>query len=340
MTDLLPLRAVARDAEADGIRITDFLSEDADLICPYFHQRFVLPDGRRFICAAQVGEAVRGLLVDPDAGSGRYLTREGASIHTSDLSLDGRMLFFGRADGIWQVDVETGREDLLAAYPSDGGYQCSRSLHRNCDGTLIAFGSNRDHPSGVKEGRVWVLEIATGQVWPMIERPFCIGHVQWSTSDPGLLMYCHETGGSAPQRMWLARTDGRHPGALFHDPGHPWVTHESFCRSGEWVVFIRHPEGIGMIRPDNTDLQLIDAPGAWHAHASTDASRIIYDTHGGEVRLVRRLRGDDIRIARDQLAGGGPHLHPCIAADDRTVIWTSSHRGRPCPSVADLGAVM
>ncbi|MBT3379280.1 MAG: hypothetical protein HN742_03655 [Lentisphaerae bacterium] len=322
--------------------IPDSLGQDAiteysglsGLVCPYFHQRFITADQRFLICEgrfADRGDVVRIDLVEHTAVR---LTDAGARVHVGDLAPDGRRFFFMRGGNIHWVDIFSGDEECFAEAPSAGAYQPMSCLHFSADGTSIVTGGNREHASGVKEGRVWAVDAVSGAAEPIVDRPFQIGHVQCSTVDPDLVMYCHETGGASPQRMWLARRDGVHPGALFDTPGHPWVTHETFTGDGLWIVFVRNPEGIGMTRPDGSELRTFEIPHAWHTGPSRTGDRILFDVHGGDVGILDVATGEARVFARKQHGGSKAHPHPCFAPDDRTAVWTST--AGKCPTVCIL----
>ena len=340
MFEPVPLDVRKRSSLVPGLEITEYSSSATDLTCPYFHQRFFLDGSRGFVCEGVFDGQKKAVLVDRQDAAAWRITQGGANVHTADLAPDGRCLYYTRDQELWCVDVTSGAETRLRELPTEDGYTCLRCVHRNVDGSLIAVAANREHASGVTEGRVWVIPTDGGPARPVIDRPFQIGHVQFSTTDPTLLMYCHETGGASPQRMWLARVDGGHPGPLFDNPGHPWVTHETFTRSGEWVVFVRHPDGMGMIRPDNTDFRALPAPRAWHPGPTSDARAIIHDTHNGEIRLFLTAESRLVMLSEGELAPGGPHPHPCFAPDDRTAIWTSSAAGKACPCLMDLSGLV
>ncbi len=341
MLSPVAVKRSTRPSQVPGIDIVEFASEETGLVCPYFHQRFFTPDMTYFACAGEFGNKTEVVRVEVGTGNAVRLTEGGAHVHTGDLAPDGRTFYFTRdRQTLWSVDLLTGVETARYELPREDGYECTASVHLNADGSLIAVAGNREHASGVKTGRIWTIATADGTIRPVIERPFQFGHVQFSTTDPTLIMYCHETGGASPQRMWLARTTGEHPGALFTDPGHPWVTHETFTRDGKWVVFVRHPEGMGMIRPDRTGAREIDAPGAWHPGPTPDASAIVYDRHDGQLRLRRLDDGADTQISPTELGSGGPHIHPCFAPDGHTAVWTSSASGRPHPALADLSPML
>ena len=321
MLQPIEVRRCTQRGATPGLVVTQY-SAGVGLVCPYFHQRFITPDQRYLICEGRFGERSDVVRIDLVTAEALRLTNAGAAVHVGDLAPDGRRFFFVRERAVWWVDIVTGEEKRLTASPSADGYEPMSCLHFSAGGRRLAMGGNRKHASGVLEGRVWAVDAGTGEPEPVVDRPFRIGHVQFSTADPELVMYCHETGGASPQRIWLARTDGVHPGAVFPDPGHPWVTHETFTGDGQWIVFIRNPEGIGMIHGDGTGFRAFGVPGAWHAGPSHSGDRVLYDTPGGDIGLLRTDTGATTMLARGQHEGGKAHPHPRFAPDDHTAVWT------------------
>jgi oligogalacturonide lyase len=256
-----------------------------------------------------------------------------------DLNPARDRFFFVRGREVRAVDLCTGKEERIAeVVPADGAVIMG-SVHFSADGSHLALAGNRVHASGVKLGRVYALRLETGQLETVVERPFQIGHVQCSPTDPDLLMYCHETGGASPQRIWLARVTDGATWPLYPEPGHPWITHETFSGDGKQIVFIRNPEGLGMILPDNRDFRGFSLPRAWHPGPNRDASLVAFDSHDGYVGVwSARSRVAQLLAARE-IAPGGPHPHPCFLPDNRSVVWTSSGQGRPHPAIARLAGV-
>jgi len=163
-----------RPSLVSGLEITDFASPDTELICPYFHQRFFAADSRSFICQGTFDGAHEAVLVRMEEAKAWRLTDGGANVHTADLAPDPRTLYFTRDQALWSVDVETGAEARLRDLPAEDGYTCLRCVHRNADGSLIAAAANREHASGVREGRVWAIPIAGGPARAIVDRPFQI----------------------------------------------------------------------------------------------------------------------------------------------------------------------
>ena len=332
----LTIECEIQESEIPGVRIHYFSSQETPLICPYFHQRYIAHDGTWFLCEGRKNDQSQLVRVDQEEGKGYFLTEKGAAAQIGDLGPKGSIYHFVRDKEIVGLDVLSGEECVRWPLPKEEGYGLSRLIHINADETLIAVSGNRKVDEEKKAGKIWTVSTKTGESRGVIEQDFQIGHVQCSTLDPKLIMYCHETGGAAPQRMWRARTTGRHPGPLFDGPGHPWVTHESFCENGKWVTFIRHPEGMGMIRPNNKNFIPIEAPGAWHCAGNEDASLVVFDTHNGSICLWERKTGKIEPITTGQFHGGKVHCHPRFFPDGKSVIWTSTRNGSPHAAVARL----
>lgn len=324
----------SRPSRMPGVEIEDYLSPETDLVCPYFHQRFVTPDLRFLVCEGTFGGVKEVVRLDLVSGEAVRLTDGGAIVHVGDLNPAGDRFFFLRGSWVWSVELATGSEERIAeAVPADGSAMLG-FVHFAADGSFLAMGGNRTHASGVKLGRVYALRLDTGRLDTLVERPFQIGHVQCSPADPDLVMYCHETGGASPQRIWLVRPSEGVSWPLYPDPGHPWITHETFTRDGKQVVFIRNPEGMALVQPDNRDFLPIALPRAWHPGPNQDGSLVVFDSHDGYVGLWSAATGRTNLLAPGELAAGGPHLHPCFLPDNRTLAWTASGNGRPHPAIA------
>ena len=330
----VPIERQTRASKMPGVEIEDYLSSETDLVCPYFHQRFVTPDQRFLICEGTFDGVKEAVRLDLEAGEAVRLTEGGAVVHVGDLNPAGDSFFFVRGQEVWSVAVATGVQSRVAQVKPTDGAAVLGFVHFAADGSFLAMGGNRTHASGVKLGRVYALCPDTGQLTTLVERPFQIGHVQCSTTDPDLIMYCHETGGASPQRMWLMRLSEGVSRPLFPLPGHPWVTHETFTGDGQRIVFIRNPEGMAVIRPDNSELTEIDLPRAWHPGPNRDGSLVVFDSHDGYVGLWSAATGRAHLLVTEELGPGAPHLHPCFLPDDRTVVWTASGNGRPHPAIA------
>jgi len=66
------------------------------------------------------------------------------------------------------------------------------------------------------------MDLRTGAVATVVDVPFQMGHIQANAYVPGEILYCHETGGDAPQRMWITRSDGTGNRPLYKETPDEW----------------------------------------------------------------------------------------------------------------------
>lgn len=85
-------------------------------------------------------------------------------------------------------------------------------------------------------GGIRAIDLTTGAVRTVVQTSFRMGHVQANPFVPGEILYCHETGGDAPQRMWVVKSDGTGNRPLFREGPTDWVTHEQFA-DADHVIF-------------------------------------------------------------------------------------------------------
>jgi oligogalacturonide lyase len=77
------------------------------------------------------------------------------------------------------------------------------------------------------------MNIKTGEVKHVIAVPFQVGHIQTNPWVEGEIIFCWETGGKAPQRIWTVRSDGTGLRPVFPEDERDWVTHEAVIGKDE-----------------------------------------------------------------------------------------------------------
>lgn len=210
-------------------------------------------------------------------------------------------------------------------------------------------------PAGLRS-----LNLKTGELKVVLDTPFLMGHVQANPFKPGEILYCHETGGDAKQRMWITNADGSNNRPLFVEEPLDWVTHETFVGPDE-VMFnlIGHqsrlrvrPTGIALINTKTQAVELLsqvterqeqdkndlgpNAAGAdsyggfWHCNGSFDGKWAIGDTFTGNLWLIRRSSGERTLLSTDHKMKPD-HSHPTFSDDSTRVLiqsgrWTDGQR--------------
>jgi oligogalacturonide lyase len=188
-------------------------------------------------------------------------------------------------------------------------------------------------PAGIRS-----MNLATGELKVVIDTPFNMGHVQTNPWVPGEIVYCHETGGDAPQRMWAVMADGSNNRPLYVENPGDWITHEAVITKDE-VVFnmighqprLRlHPTGIAVINLRNNQMkiwgQVEDSPpggrstgGYWHSNGSADGRWLVGDTFAGNVWLIDRRNGAQTLLTTGHRMQPD-HAHPTFSADSKRIL--------------------
>jgi oligogalacturonide lyase len=160
-------------------------------------------------------------------------------------------------------------------------------------------------------------------------------------------MYCHETGGDAPQRLWIVNADGTGNRPVFPEHDDDWVTHEQFADAdhvifnlmGHTAKLRQRPTGIMVVNLRDGSVENLGQPdsyynssqpsvysdpnipagkenrgGFWHNAVTYDRRYAAGDDFDGNVHLIDRRSG-----GRTLLSTGHrmrpDHAHPSFSAD-------------------------
>ena len=202
-------------------------------------------------------------------------------------------------------------------------------------------------------GGLRAIDLATGKVRTVVTTPFRIGHVQANPFVPGEILYIHETGGDAPQRMWIVKADGTGNRPVYKEGPTDWVTHEQFA-DADHVIFnmmghkrelrqrptgimtvslrdgtVYHLDEIPVDQFKRTELRNFPDPnipqdqtstgGYWHNAVTYDGRFAAGDDFDGNVWLIDRRNGK-----RTLLTSGHrmrpDHAHPSFSPDGTRIL--------------------
>lgn len=235
-----------------------------------------------------------------------------------------------------------GYDTLIATLPE--GFILAGGFTIDADGKTAYFGFDQHEapprPQGQPvpqvPGGLLALDLVTGQSRVLIRTDFRVGHIQANPFKPGEILYCNETGGDAPQRMWIAEASGE-THAVYPEGPDDWVTHEQFADAdhvifnlmGHTTKLRQRPSGImvvslrdGTVEPLGQVAAKDEVPGAfykgtnsfWHNGVTYDGRFAAGDDFDGNVWLIDRRSG-----ARTLLTTGHvmkpDHAHPSFSAD-------------------------
>lgn len=276
---------------------------------------------------------------------------------TENFTVDDRFFFFykqvpgckGRGE-LYKAEVETGEIAFVAGREY---YGFAMDRHENygvlakehiifrydCDteemievGALPPGGRLTGHLTTSSSGMIFCgyqlknciyalvsLDPKTGKSDILYQSDYNLGHTQVCPTDDNLILFVHETGGDALQRMWLFDVaDGRAYPYYVEREG-DWITHEVWSADGEAVVFMKLPRYLMIGSKDGhnfkvvTEIEQILHPGISYDGKWFCADRIGYwDLESPN--LIYLINGETgkhhVVASTDTPKTGADHLHP------------------------------
>lgn len=186
-------------------------------------------------------------------------------------------------------------------------------------------------PSGIR-----AIDLTTGKISTVVDVPFTMGHVQANPFLSGEILYCQETGGDAPQRMWITSADGSDNRPLFEESLTDWVTHEAwvdkdhvyFNVMGHLDRLRKQATGLFKInvRTEQVDVlgQLDYGSGFWHCNGSSDGKWAASDNFEGEVYLINCQTGEKTLLTANHVMQPD-HTHPTFSPDNSRILIQSGY---------------
>jgi len=226
--------------------------------------------------------------------------------------------------------------------------------NRTKDGRSVVDSRNTD-PSEAREaarkrfaeagkgpGGIRRIDLETGEITKVIDTEFRMGHVQTNPWVAGEIIYCHETTGDSPQRMWTVRGDGSGNRPLYVETPDEWITHETVSQPDEVMFLIighlpylrKHPTGVAVINLRTDDMKIIGQTeedmgngqlgGYWHCNGSPDGRWAVADTFKGNIFVIDRNNGRQVLLTTDHKMKPD-HTHPIFSPDSKRVLIQSGH---------------
>lgn len=207
---------------------------------------------------------------------------------------------------------------------------------------------------GEMQWGIFAMDTTTGENQLLAQTSFPIGHLQSHPAKPRLLMFCHETGGDAPQRIWYWSADINKAAPLYKETYDEWVTHEVWWYGDRFLFTLwpydeprtRAPHGIAMAYvssgPDGT-MEVIAQYPAWHTHGSPDGKYVLGDDFDRTLWLINASTQERKCVTQGHSSETHKtHLHASFTPDSHGIVFTSSKYGVedilyvPLPNWEDL----
>ncbi|MBP8777634.1 MAG: PD40 domain-containing protein [Bacteroidaceae bacterium] len=265
-----------------------------------------------------------------------FLTRKVDSLVTMSR-IDLNTLFADSKAG--RMKKNKAYEQKIANFPPQLGVAGGFAVDFNDEVAYITV--TRDSTAGI-----YSMSLADGSVQKLVDAGFRIGHIQTSNFATGEVLFCHETGGDAKQRMWFLDASTKTMRPLYEETPLDWVTHETFCTK-DWVYFCilgwqerlrKQANGIMRVNVRTGDCEQLGqvemekdrqacegnliGRGFWHCNASSDGKWAAGDTFGGNIWLIN-LKTSEKHLLVTDTKMKPDHAHPKFSPDGTRILFQS-----------------
>ncbi|MFO0789919.1 MAG: oligogalacturonate lyase family protein [Pirellulales bacterium] len=260
------------------------------------------------------------------------------------VSRDNDLMYLVRDNAVFAIDLQTLLADSksramkpAAAYRrhiADVPPNChlSGTYTEDADGNSLYFGL----VDGSGQSTIQKLDIGARRFTKVLDVPFKLGHCQAHPTKSGIISYCHETGGDAPQRMWITHADGTGNRPFYTETYDEWVTHEVWWTEDRMLFAIwpkdetmkQRPYGIASVSLTDFTHTFHDQFPYWHVCGTPDGKYAIGDTFQGELFLVDITTGKRTLLTQGHRPPGAKsHQHQSLSPDGKRVLFVSSKFG-------------
>ena len=261
------------------------------------------------------------------------------------LTIEGRKVVRIDIDELLAGSIrKNGKSDPAVAGELPQGAQWAGTPSWDAEERVLYMALEWPDETSNRRWSVHALELSTGAVKELLRQDFRISHVQANPFVMGLLMYAQETGGDAPQRMWIARADLSLHQPFYRETYDEWVTHEVWW-DADHALFTIWPRNEEM-RKKPFGITSVDLLGEskvhsvfpyWHVTGARGSNYAVGDTFDGEIYQVDLKSGDRTLLTKGHRVGRtGTHPHPSLRPDAKRVLFVSHHLGNPDLFLIDL----
>lgn len=269
----------------------------------YFHQNAFTPQGDKFVFAnSGPGGRNRLFAMNWSTRDIQPLTDAGAG--SAVVAHHSCHLYYQRRGACYVTDLDSHETRLIAELPRGWNAATVNADETMLAGTYVAGGPPIDQ-SGPKS--VWfaktfdarrpqclfTVAVATGQTNVFYRYEGWLGHVQFSPTDPSLLMFCHEGPWHKLDRIWNIRADGTGL-RLMHQRSMPMeiAGHEFWSPDGKTIWFdLQVPRGekfflAGVDVATGQEMRYPLTRDEWSVHYNISRDGRLFAGDGGSPKMV------------------------------------------------------
>ena len=277
---------------ATGYRIVR-LSEEPGSTSLYFHQNAYTASGDKLLIAVPDGLATVELKT---RAVERVVSGRVSHVVVGPRS---RRVFYEKDGGIYATHLDTKVTRLIVQNPllRSGSGLAVNATETLLAGSLVEEGAPPAPRGGGLEARwaarlpmaVYTVDVASGAMKTVYRSTDWLNHVQFSPTDPALIMFCHEGPWHKVDRIWTIRTDGtgltkQHARQMDMEI----AGHEFFSADGRTIWYdLQTPKsevfwlaGVNLVTGQRTRYAVARAHWSVHFNVSPDGTRFAGDGGG------------------------------------------------------------
>lgn len=242
----------------------------------------------------------------------KNLTNHVLPMNGEIVSVKRREVFYQVKDSVFAANVDTRKERLVFVFPADfqGGITTV-----NADGTLLGgskgseeekeilkkFPAKSDFFTRIYEAKLpktlFTINLNTGKLNKVFTDSAWLNHVQFSPTDPALLMFCHEGPWHKVNRIWTINLNTNQI-KLMHKrtmdmeiAGHEWIG-----ASGKTIWYdLQQPRGVNFFVAGtnvNTgeEVKYRVERNDWSVHYTSSPDETIFAGDGGDPGAVAKAK--------------------------------------------------
>lgn len=240
----------------------------------------------------------------------RQLTNHPSAMGGEIVSEKTGTVFFQVKDSVYALEAGTGKARLVYVFPAD--FKASVTTI-NSDGTLLAGTwateaekeilkrnpNKSDFFNKIYEARLpktlFTIDIKAGVLSKIFTDSAWLNHVQFSTVNPALLMFCHEGPWHKVNRLWTIDVNTKQITQIHHRTvdmeiwGHEW-----FGKSGKTIWFdLQQPKGQtffvgGYDVATGKEMKYSLQRNEWSVHYNSNESETLFAGDGGDPGAVAK----------------------------------------------------
>jgi oligogalacturonide lyase len=270
----------------------------------YFHQNAFTGEGDKMVFANSApGASNRLFVLDWATRKCEPLTEPGAL--GAVVSRTSRKVYYQRQGSLYVTHLDTHATRLIAQLPSRGSASTVNSDETLLAGTFTEPGGQFIDRSGPKSAWfdavfdakrpqwLYTIEIATGKTNAFYRYEGWLNHLQFSSVDPTLLMFCHEGPWHKLDRIWTIHTGGAGL-RLMHSRGVPMeiAGHEFWSPDGQTIWFdLQVPRGekfflAGVAIANGKETRYPIQRDQWSVHYNLSRDGKLFAGDGGASNMV------------------------------------------------------